>query len=105
MVLSACGRSSDNGAPATGRVPARRGAAFGSPRLIAVGLLGVLGWAGGTVVALDRGPVVQANLITYLWPVLVVLLAPLAWAGVCWRPDYLTMVGACSAAMFAGGVG
>lgn len=55
-----------------------RGAVLGPPRLIAVGLLGVLGWAGGTVVALSRGPVLQANLITYLWPMLVVLLAPLA---------------------------
>lgn len=55
-----------------------RGAVVGSPRLVAVGLLGVVGWAGGTVVALDRGPVVQANLLTYLWPLLVVLLAPLA---------------------------
>lgn len=48
------------------------------PAVLAVGLLGILVWPLGLVVALEQAPQVPANLITYLWPLLIVLMAPLA---------------------------
>jgi drug/metabolite transporter (DMT)-like permease len=48
------------------------------PRVLAIGLLGIFVWPAGLFLGLDRAPVVQANLINYLWPVLIVALAPLA---------------------------
>ncbi|MCC9710645.1 EamA family transporter [Streptomyces sp. MNU76] len=48
------------------------------PRLLAMGLPGILLWPVGLVTGLALAPLVQANLISYLWPLLLVLLAPLA---------------------------
>jgi len=46
--------------------------------VIAIGLLGIFGWSAGLILSLDRAPVIEANLLTYLWPLMMVALAPLA---------------------------
>lgn len=49
-----------------------------SPRVLAIGLLGVFVWPTGLIIGIERSPLIQANLISYLWPVLIVALAPIA---------------------------
>jgi drug/metabolite transporter (DMT)-like permease len=61
-----------------GRRRPRRRLLLAPARVLAVGLLGILLWPLGLVVALEQAPLVPANLITYLWPLLIVLMAPLA---------------------------
>lgn len=46
-------------------------------RLLALGAWGVLGYHALFFAALDHAPMVEANLLNYLWPLLMVLLAPL----------------------------
>ena len=47
------------------------------PRVIALGVWGIFGYHVLLFEALDRAPIVEANLLNYLWPLLIVLLAPL----------------------------
>lgn len=49
-----------------------------SPGVLAIGLLGVFVWPTGLIIGLERAPLIQANRINYLWPVLIVALAPIA---------------------------
>ncbi|MEI8254220.1 MAG: DMT family transporter [Deltaproteobacteria bacterium] len=46
------------------------------PRTLALGLYGLFAYHFCLFVALRRAPAVEANLINYLWPLLLVLLAP-----------------------------
>lgn len=48
-----------------------------SPVVLAVGVYGLLGFHLALFAALQTAPAIQANLINYLWPLLLVLLAPL----------------------------
>src|SRR3954463_6633089 len=49
----------------------------GSPALVALGLWGIFGYHLFFFEALARAPIVQANLLNYLWPLLVVVFAPI----------------------------
>ncbi|HEY5632524.1 MAG TPA: EamA family transporter [Burkholderiaceae bacterium] len=46
------------------------------PRTLAVGVYGLFGFHFLLFVALRNAPAVQANLVNYLWPLLIVVLAP-----------------------------
>ena len=46
--------------------------------VLLIGLLGIFGWTAGVQLSLDRAPVIEANLLTYLWPLLMVAMSPLA---------------------------
>jgi drug/metabolite transporter (DMT)-like permease len=46
------------------------------PRVLLLGVWGILGYHALFYVALQRAPIVQANLLNYLWPLFMVLLAP-----------------------------
>jgi len=69
----------------------------GKPSLILLGLWGIFGYHALLFEALGRAPIVEANLLNYLWPLLMVLLAPVL-AGE--RASALALGGA--AAGFAG---
>lgn len=47
------------------------------PRVLALGVFGLFGFHFFLFVALRLAPPLQANLVNYLWPLLIVLLAPL----------------------------
>lgn len=47
------------------------------PKTLFVGVLGLFGFHSALFAALQLAPVVQANLVNYLWPLLMVVLAPL----------------------------
>ena len=47
------------------------------PRVLLLGVWGILGYHALFYVALMRAPIVEANLLNYLWPLFIVLLAPL----------------------------
>lgn len=46
--------------------------------VLLIGLLGIFGWTAGVQLSLDRAPVIEANLLTYLWPLMMVAMSPLA---------------------------
>jgi drug/metabolite transporter (DMT)-like permease len=48
-----------------------------SKKALAVGVLGLFGYHAALFAALQNAPSVQANLVNYLWPLLIVVLAPL----------------------------
>jgi drug/metabolite transporter (DMT)-like permease len=48
-----------------------------APRVLATGIAGLFGFHFFLFVALKNAPPIEANLINYLWPLLIVLLAPL----------------------------
>lgn len=48
-----------------------------SPSQILLGVYGLLGYHTALLVAMKSAPRVEANLVNYLWPLLIVLLAPL----------------------------
>lgn len=48
-----------------------------SPKAIAVGVSGLFGYHAALFAGLQNAPSVQANLVNYLWPLLIVVLAPL----------------------------
>ena len=48
-----------------------------SPKAIAVGVSGLFGYHATLFAGLQNAPSVQANLVNYLWPLLIVVLAPL----------------------------
>lgn len=51
------------------------------PATLALGVAGLFGFHLLLFLALRRAPAVQANLVNYLWPLLIVLLAPLVLPG------------------------
>lgn len=48
-----------------------------TPKAIAVGVFGLFGYHAALFAGLQNAPSVQANLVNYLWPLLIVVLAPL----------------------------
>ncbi len=60
---------------ARGRTP--RAVLAARPRLYLLGVLGIFGYHALLFLALERAPIVEANLLNYLWPLFMVLLAPL----------------------------
>jgi drug/metabolite transporter (DMT)-like permease len=47
------------------------------PKTLLVGVVGLFGYHAALFTALKMAPAVQANLVNYLWPLLIVVLAPL----------------------------
>lgn len=47
------------------------------PKILLLGVYGLFGYHAALFIALGTSPSVQANLVNYLWPLLIVLLAPL----------------------------
>jgi len=47
------------------------------PRTLVVGVFGLFGYHAALFTALKMAPPIQANLVNYLWPLLIVVLAPL----------------------------
>ncbi len=62
-------------------------------RTLAVGVGGIFGYHFLYFSAFQRAPAVEANLINYLWPLLIVLLSPLFLAGYRLRPYHLLGAG------------
>jgi drug/metabolite transporter (DMT)-like permease len=69
-----------------------------SPKQLALGVYGLLGYHAALFIALQTAPKVQANLVNYLWPLLIILLSPLYIRGM--RISLRTLLGAGSG--FAG---
>ena len=47
------------------------------PKILLLGVYGLFGYHAALFIALSTSPSVQANLVNYLWPLLIVLIAPL----------------------------
>lgn len=56
------------------------------PRTLALGIYGLFGFHFLLFIALRHAPPVEANLVNYLWPLFMVVLAPLLLKGVTLRP-------------------
>lgn len=52
------------------------------PTALAVGVFGLFGFHFFLFIALRRAPAIEANLVNYLWPLLIVVLAPVIVPGV-----------------------
>ena len=52
-----------------------------SPKILLLGVYGLFGYHVALFAGLQQAPAVQANLVNYLWPLLIVLLAPLFISG------------------------
>jgi len=76
---------------------------------LAIGVGGLFGYHFLLFVALRRAPAVEANLLNYLWPLLIVVMAPLFLRGVRLRPAHVAaaIVGFAGAALaiLGGGAG
>jgi drug/metabolite transporter (DMT)-like permease len=59
------------------------------PRALALGVYGLFGFHFLLFVALRLAPPVEANLVNYLWPLFIVVLAPLVLPGVGLRPRHV----------------
>lgn len=55
------------------------------PATLALGVYGLFGFHFLLFIALRHAPAVEANLVNYLWPLFIVVLAPLLLPGVRWR--------------------
>ena len=73
-------------------------------RALALGVYGLFGFHFFLFLALRRAPPVEANLVNYLWPLLIVLLAPLVVPGVSWsaRHGFAAVMGFAGAALLIG---
>lgn len=60
-----------------------------SPRALALGVYGLFGFHFLLFIALRHAPPVQANLVNYLWPLFIVVLAPLMLPGLRLRPVHV----------------
>ncbi|MEP7058342.1 MAG: DMT family transporter [Caldimonas sp.] len=59
------------------------------PATLALGVYGLFGFHFLLFIALRHAPAVEANLVNYLWPLFIVLLAPLLLPGARWRPVHV----------------
>jgi drug/metabolite transporter (DMT)-like permease len=59
------------------------------PTTLALGIYGLFGFHFLLFIALRHAPAVEANLVNYLWPLLIVVLAPLLLAGMRLRPSHV----------------
>ena len=64
-----------------------------SPRALALGVYGLFGFHFLLFIALRHAPPVQANLVNYLWPLFIVVLAPLLLPGLRLRPVHVLAAG------------
>ncbi len=62
-------------------------------KTLAVGVYGIFGYHFLLFTAFQHAPAVEANLLNYLWPLLIVLLSPVFLSGYALRPHHL--LGAC----------
>jgi len=71
------------------------------PKTLAVGVFGLFGFHAALFTALQMAPAVQANLVNYLWPLLLVVLAPLFLkeTSLSWRHVIAALVGFAGAAL------
>ncbi len=86
------------------------------PRTLALGVYGLFGFHFLLFIALRHAPPVEANLVNYLWPLLMVVLAPVLLRGVTLRATHvaaallgftgaaIAILGARSSAAMASGV-
>ena len=56
---------------------------------LALGVCGLFGYHFLLFMALRSAPAVEANLVNYLWPLFIVVLAPLILPGARWRPAHV----------------
>jgi drug/metabolite transporter (DMT)-like permease len=59
------------------------------PRTLALGVYGLFAYHFLLFIALRHAPPVEANLVNYLWPLLIVVLAPVLLPGVVLRPAHV----------------
>ncbi len=71
------------------------------PKTLLIGVYGLFGFHAALFAALQLAPAVQANLINYLWPLLIIVLAPLFLKGTSLRPKHViaALVGFAGAAL------
>jgi drug/metabolite transporter (DMT)-like permease len=74
------------------------------PAALALGVYGLFGFHFFLFLALRRAPPVEANLVNYLWPLLIVVLAPLIVPGVRWSGQHAlaALLGFSGAALLIG---
>lgn len=78
-----------------------------TPRLLALGVYGLFGFHFFLFTALRLAPPIEANLVNYLWPLLIVVLAPLIVPGVSLTARHVVagLLGFAGAALLATGGG